>query len=370
MDGKMLAAMYQIDNSLNVVIAIHNLSTTHTHRHYLTGAHIIPPIWTQGEFLQISTMKSGRIIIWKVKFTWEDPPEVVESLPAPDEMSDIKAFRISLFSPTLSHLALYLKDHFLLIWDAQNSKSLLKIPFFPSHQMTFSSHGHFACFNQMTNECYVWMQSPANYILHQKFPFKKGAAFKNLVFSPNGELIVMSLQQSIHLWHIKDPIPSNTPALLFNCQYDIMKISQSGTTAAFAYYQEGIVVLDIQSGNTKLAVSIDVKVETLGVTDSRIVVVGEGKIITWNLDMGNKRPATIKNSVQITTFNHPQQPGFTRTFYSTAISSDLSLIFTCGHHGDPMCSEIYDGSTGRYLSGIISGIGMLKLFLTNSMSLM
>ena len=105
-DGKMLAGEYWVEGSMGTCIATHDLSTTHTHVYRVSEGHVASPIWTQGEFLRFATVKSGYITIWQVDFTFTHPPELVEHLPAPDELIGGEAIADYLFLPTVSGLPL------------------------------------------------------------------------------------------------------------------------------------------------------------------------------------------------------------------------------------------------------------------------
>ena len=144
MDGRILTVLARYRSSANI-ITTHNLSTSHTHHHQVLEGRIIPPIWTHGELLRFAIAKTGYITIWEAEFTFTRAPEMVDSLPLPDEIANPEAFEVSLFLPTLYRLAVVLKNT-LFIWDARVSKLLLKLSPSFTYNMSFPSNGRFfAC---------------------------------------------------------------------------------------------------------------------------------------------------------------------------------------------------------------------------------
>lgn len=151
--------------------------------------------------------------IWEVDFTLTHTPEVVKSLPIPDNIDEVAKRTNFLFLPTTSQLAIALKNT-LLIWDAQGSKLLLRISPFNSERMSFSSDGRFFACSSSESKVYVRKESPNGYILHQHLAFPTFRGSPIPLLSPNGESIVTSPNSAIHLWHTKDPIPpSSDPTL-------------------------------------------------------------------------------------------------------------------------------------------------------------
>ena len=112
MDGKMLVAEHFDVHSRNTFITTHNFSMTRTHSYCVSEGHLISPLWTHDKFLQFATIKSGSITIWQVDFTFIHPPEVVESLPTPDEPITEEASVEYLFLPQLPGLPFPSRIHF------------------------------------------------------------------------------------------------------------------------------------------------------------------------------------------------------------------------------------------------------------------
>ena len=350
MGGKVLAVVYLDQSRKNTFVATYDLSTgRRTHLHPVPEGRILSPIWTHGEFLRFATLKSGHITIWQAEFTLTHTPQVVESLPGPGEIANA-AFERSLFLPTLSRLAVALEDA-LLVWDARDSKILLKTSPFPSARMSFSSDGRFFAHTSTGGQVHVWKESPGGYTLHQTLAFSASREYTVPLLSPDGESVVICLLSTIHLWHTKDPIVSSGPTPVADQRDFILGFSQNGAAAALGRYgRNTVTILDLQSGDQQLTIDMGVKVEGLGMTGGAIVVVGEGKIATWNLVAGNSS-ANTEDNVRITRFDL-SPPSRGQSFSHMSISPDLSHIVTLGRGTKPRSTdlEIYDTSTGRCLA--------------------
>jgi len=112
-------------------------------------------------------------------------------------------------------------------------------------------------------------------------------------------------------------------------------------------------VLDLSSGKPRLIVDTGIKIWALKVKGVAVIVVGEGRIITWNLPAGDHVPgarANINDSVRTITFNHPIQ-------VQPAISPDLKYIVInfCGR------LDIYDMSTGSHVVSTDTGSGAVSM---------
>ena len=355
MDGRMLVVEYIDLDSTKTLIAAHDFSTTHTHVYHVSEGHLASQIWTHGKFLRFVTVKSGHITIWQAEFTFTHPPEVVESLPTPGELTKREASAVYLFLPTLFRLAIVLKDT-LLVWDAQDSKRLLKISDSSPHRMSFSSDGRFfACVLQrgVDKGIHIWKKSPAGYIIHRKLTFNHPP---RPLLSPNGESIILSSNSIIHLLHTEDPFLSSGPTLNMAQHRFILNLSPNDALAAFVRHPENIVtILDLQSSDPQLEIDTGMNVLCLGVAGNAVVVVDQEKIVTWKLDTRNAR-RNIHDSVRITMFELP--PAYLKNLFSPAsVSSDLRRIISLsgGFLG------IYDVCSGRCLSGFTSAQGAIPL---------
>ena len=344
-DGKMVAAVY-LDQNLTRILATHDLSTTRTHLYPVPEDHIISPIWAHGEFLRFATVKPGLITTCQVEFTFTHPPEVVERLVVPEEITDEDTYREFLFLSTRSRLASHC-DATLVIWDAQASKFLLNISPIHTNTMTFSPDGRlFACTSKDTGDVCVWKETLAGYNLHQHLALP--TSYATPLLSPNGESLVVYVDSTTNLWHTKAPILSRDPTPSRGQGKFILGFSPSKALAAFTRNGEDkVTIVDLQSGGLHSTIDTDVKVMCLGMAGSTIVVAGQEKIVTLNLAVENTKE-NPNNGVRITTFNPPQFE-----FLDMSISPGLSHIVALRiGEGHLLNLEMYDVSTGKRLASV------------------
>ena len=363
MDGKMLVGEYFDVDSKETFITTHDFSTTRTHSYRVSEGHMISLILTHGEFLQFATVKSGYITIWQVDFTFTYPPEVVESLPTPDEVTEAEAFAQYVFLPTISRLAITLKDT-LLIWDARDSKRLLKISSPYPFWMSFSSDGRlFACVLQRRGNkgIHIWKETPAGYTLLHKLTYDSLRDCPKPLLSPNGESIILTTNSMTRLLHTEDPLLSSRPTPAMAQLAFILNFSPDNALAAFTGYPKTknvVTILDLQSGNPQLEIDTGMKVKCLGVAGSAIVATDREKVVTWNLDTRNAR-TNIHDSTRITTFDLSPYP-LGNSLLPVSVSSDLSRIITLSSGSTSTLLAIHDVPTGRCLVGPTSAKGALK----------
>ena len=354
MDGKIVAVARRDSKSNAVTISTYNLpSGTHIYSHTPEG-HIVAQIWTHGEFLRFATVKPGSITIWEVGFTSEHTLAKIESLPAPDDTGSGR----KLFLPTLSRLAFILRDSAVMIWDARDSKFLLDfVGGGRLGRLSFSSDGRlFAC-GVIDQGVHLWKESPTGYVLHQKL-VSGPAAYQNRPFlSPDGESIITSKDDETQLWRTTDPInpPSSVPPQPSEQTDFILAFSSDKSFIATGRLGGNIAtVVDLKSGNPRLVVDTGMKICGLGATANTVVVVGEGKIITWNLPAGDcvlDARANIHDSVRTIVFDHP--PPFLRRLHSASISPDFNHLAITTRRNEGL--DIYDVSTGKHLVGTATG---------------
>jgi len=348
MDGEMFAVVHGMrsGSTATAIISTYNLlSRTHTHSDHISKGCFVVPIWTCGACFQFVTVKPGSITIWEAGFTSPCTPAEIKSLPGPDNFDQS---RESLFLPTLSLLAFILQGT-VLVWDAQHSKFLLDFHNnnYP-REMSFSSDGSFIAF-RTTGQIHLWKDSPTGYIPHQTIvSFTSGVT--KLLLSPNGKSIVAIDGPIIQLWRTADPItsPSSIPTQPAQQTNFILGFSPSRTLAAVARLDGDIAtVLDLRSGYPQLVVNTGMKILGLRVTRSTVVVVGNGRVITWNLPEEGctlNYSVNIDDSVCTTITSCSPLPG--PILPCTSISPNLNYISTV--HQD-LC--IYSMSTGEYLTG-------------------
>ena len=331
------------------------LSSTCTHYHLMRG-WTIDTIWTHGECFQFDTLGSEFLTIWEVGFTLDHPPTEVRSLPIPHNFSPPNGF---LFFPTLSRLAFALKKS-ILIWDAQHSKLLLDsaMDVMWPRNMTFSSDGQFFAHGADGPEIYLWKESPTGYILHQKFTSGTGGP-DILRLSPNGQLIFASNDSTLQLqlWCTTNSTTSPSSVPTQASQHTtpfILRFSPDGLLAVTTKLRNNTAtVLDLNSGLTQLIIDAGMEIHDLGVTGNIIIVVGNGKVVTWNLpEVGHilNTRVDLGESIQTTAFNRPVSlPQM--YLYHASISPDFNQIAVMGMvDGKGIGLDIYDVSTGRHLA--------------------
>ena len=355
-DGKMFAVIYTGQYPKTTITTL-SYSMTSTHIQFIPEGRMVSPIWTHDEFIQFATVKSGYITIWELKFTLTHTPEVVEEfLLAPVNFVDTGVFRVSLFLPMVSRLALGFHSK-LLVWGVKDSKVLLNMtPFYPTY-ISFSSDGcFFACMSTDSKEVYVWKETPTGYVLHQKLTFATLDWDMGLHLSPNGESIIVSLFTVIQLWHTKDPIHSSHPAPATNRFEFILRFSPNEELAAFTRLGKNtVMIFGLQSGDQQLEIDLGVEVECFALTGSTIIVVGGGKIVAWSLATRNTR-LNIYNSSHITTLDLLEL-SYRQKYLQMSISPDLSYVVILGHSTELWSKDlkIYDVATGRCLAATTVG---------------
>ena len=345
MDEKMFAILYKSES--HHVIATYNLfSGKYTNSHCVQDGYIIAPIWTHGEHLWFTVVRSGSVTIWEAGFTLSELPTEVETLPVPDEISDASCY---LFFPTLSRLAFTLQDK-IAIWDAKSSMFLLnsgpislQSSDIPPHlyDAVFSSDGHFFICLTSDREVYVWKESLTCYLLHQKLAISGIGMFPQPFVSPNGRSAMVIIESMIHLWHTIDQIPFSTCTPIYHPF--TLGFSPQNEWAAFAQHRgKTVTVLHLQSGNPQLAIHTDMDVQHLGLTESTIVIVGKNKVETYSLPARN---STSNNRMDIGGVVQAIALGGVSEVLS--ISSNLNYIACQAKELNDYVLEIYEMSMGK-----------------------
>ena len=380
-DGKMVAVACEVwpdcdddddyEDDYITFITIYDFSGTHTRSYYAPEGHIITPIWTHGGFLRFSTVKPSSITTWEVPFTSTHAPVEVETLPIPDESVYGERF---LLLPPLFRLAFTLSDT-ILIWDIRASKLLLKSEPIPelhlvwtpdiaytSSRSSFSSDGRFFTCMNATGDVYVWMESTAGYTLHQKLAFADPGGSAGPCLSPDGEFIIMPLRSTIHLWPTGGQIlsPSSIPTGDGGDRRDIL-LGFSPNEKLLALGRRGgnaVTILNLQSGESQWVIEMGVGIEHLGIAQSTVVVVGKGRVVTWNIPGANcasNAGANVNDNVQIIVADH-----FSRSLYSTidrSTSHDPAgrsrTAVVVGYLERPDTQRGYGAPAGRNFGGIM-----------------
>ena len=345
-------------------IHIYNvLSGTHIRSHSVGSGFC--RIWAHGERLRFATLGSGSITTWQDGFaalgsgsitTWEAgfaseyPVTEVESLPTPDNFYLSNRF---LFLPTHSRLAFVLEGA-VLVWDTQHSKLLLNSVNVREHwgRMTFSSDGRFFACGTRGPEVYLWKESPTGYVLHHKFVLGTGNSGDPRL-SPNGQSIVASSVDTLHLWRTEDSATTlsiPTPAFQHTGSF-ILEFSPDKSLIATAVPGDTVTVFDVKSGVPRLIIDTGMEIYGLGVAGNNIVVVGNEKSVTWDLPPGDHvldARVNVNDSVRTTIFDHPLSRGLSPL---VSISPDLKYIAVVERQEWLDSSlNIYDVATGECLA--------------------
>ena len=316
--GTMLGALFE-----NIITTYNTVSGTHISSHSIPGS-VIGTIWTHGEYLQFATLESGSITIWEVSFTSSHAPTEIHSLPTPDNFSSRKEF---LLLPTLSRLAFILQER-VLVWDPQHQKTLLDFKDVRNPDfISFSSDGCFFICGTKGPEFHLWKESPDGYLPHQNLiPGTKVAV---PVISPNGDLILsvgIFVLQLFHTTNSPTSPPSAPTQVPQHTERFLLEFSPNESLVAFTWWSGSTVtVLDVKSGNLLLVIDTSAEIYGMRITGSSIIVICDGKIVTWDLPSGDSVLNTrvgITNSIQATTFGDsaPMERGH------ASISLDLDHI--------------------------------------------
>ena len=310
-------------------------------------------IWTHGEYLQFATVESESVTMWQVNFTsnHNHTPSNVGSLSIPDNYSGYGLVLL----PTLSRLA-FILDEKVLVWDSQHHKFLLKSEEIESPKtMYFSLDGCFLTCVTGGKGSLLWKESSSGYLPCQKLISSAYAATP--VFSPHGELVLLKDNQILQLCPTENPPASSSNPLKESPTWGgffLIEFSPDESLVAFTVKSSSTVtILDIKSGNPWLVIDTEMKTYGLKITEEKIIAVGDGKIVTWELparDCIFNGTRNIENSVQTTTFKHldPYQ------MYAS-ISPDLSY-FAFGGIGSDTYLGLYNMHTGEELTAGISQI--------------
>ena len=357
-DGRVVAATYSVKvpyssnyntfNGSDTLIRTYDLSGTEG-PHCAPKGRIIAPIWTHEKCIRFVIINPGSVAVSEVEFTLKNPPVEVESLPISDKIVGGEGF---LFLPSLSRLAFVLEGR-IQVWDAKAAKLLLKSELLFSktyrdhHSIgSFSSDGRFFANADVKGAVRVWKESPAGYVLHQKLQF---VALSNLSIQPrlssSGESIFMSPDRgAFHLWHTRDQVTS-IPSVSESSF--TLAFSPDERSAAFARLDENVVtIFNLLTGDLELAIDTGMRILCLGMTGSALVVVGNEKIVTWDLP-GSDCPfeASMKEGVQIIALDDHRD-----TLTDMSISPGFSRIAVLSGRHRQMQLDIYDTSTKRYLA--------------------
>lgn len=278
-----------------------------------SGAHIsshtvqqpiVKTIWTHGEYLQFAIVESESITIWQVSFTSDHVPTKVGSLSAPNTLSSDLVLL-----PALLLLA-FIDDGRVLVWDVQNRKFLLDSTDVKGPRaLSFSPDGCFFACGTRGREFHIWKKSSSGYLSHQQLV--SGANRTTPCISPEGKSLITSSDQVLQLWHTENlptPLPSVSGQASPYYAFFFIEFSPDGSLVAITErLSNTVTIFDMKSGNPWVVIDTDTNTCGLRITEDKVIVVGDGKIVTWDLPerdgIFNTR-ININDSVQTTTFKH------------------------------------------------------------------
>ena len=345
--GTMVGGVF--DNTTIIICNV--LSGTHAFSHEIPQC-VAETSWAHGEHLWFVTGEFKSITIWQVSFTSNHMPIEVGSFSSPSNwpLEDL------ILLPTLLWFAFIFCGK-VLVWDAQNNKVLLESANIGDPRaMSFSPDGHFFVCGRKGREFHIWKNSPAGYLPHQVLV--SGDYNTTPLVSPDGESVVSFGGKVLQLWHTENssiPLPSTSVQASRMRISPLIEFSPDDSLVAITKrLSRRVIVLDIKSGSPWLVVDTDTKTCGLRITGDKVVVVGDGKVVTWDLparDCVSSTIGNIKSSVQATIFENSSP---VEHLYA-AISPNLEYLALLGL-GDLF---IYNMHTGEKLTAVGSDGEML-----------
>ena len=359
-DGKIIAVASTGYSSTTTISTYNLFSGEHLHSYTLSEGYVMHPIWTHSECIQFATKVPGVIKIWEVGFSSKNMSEV-KTLLLPDKLASA-----SLISrPTLSRIvSTYATD--ILIWDAQNSKVLLEFELESwIETKSFSPDGSsFVCITHY-HFLYLWKETPVGYTLHQKAQVIMHSGSMDLLFSPNAESIVMYDGYSVHLLTTGDPIiyPSRNSDRYVHYTDILLKISPDETLAVAQLELKEIIILDLKSGDVRLAIDVHGLFYYLGVAGSKVIVADREGLVALDIPArGSALNARVNiDNCVYTTFDHsPWTPSQYGKILS--ISPDLNCIAIIQKTTESAgCLSIFNTWTGKCLTSAAAELELNSL---------
>lgn len=345
--GTMLGALFDRD------AIIYNIPSSTQISSHPVQCLVVGAIWTCGEYLQFATTAGApqSIFLWQVSFTSGQTPKKVGSLPTPNGFSSHGLIVL----PALSQLAFISGDR-VIVWDAQNHKALLDFgtDYEDPETISLASNGSFFICGMVGRGLYLWKKSPHGYLPHQKL--LSGSIDSIPLVSPNGGSVFSFSGVMIKLWHTTGPsAPFFNDSRQTSHHYEdfIVDISPDESLVAVAgKLRHTFVVFAVKSGASQLDLDADTKICGLKITEDKIIVIGDGKIVTW--DSPGRNGVFNANSTQTITFF---APGIFWDLYA-AVSPDLNYLAIRSHTPLDWDLYIYDVHHGKFLAIAKSGAYM------------
>ena len=360
--GKMVGVLRR--DRIVIISVCDVVSNEHLHDVYLPNNPGSCRFWSHGESLWVAaayqtTSKAAgptpSITIWELEFTAGIITEV-ETLSVPESIGISTHHEIcflqsmihpqSLQAPRPAALIYTTPRVGVLVWDAQNFKTLLYQDGDYLGSPTFSSDGRFfAC--PADGEVRLWKCSPTGYVLHGKLPFCTN--FSTPLLSPDGESITVWGDSMIALWHTRNltiipsdsfvgPTPRDTDDF-------VLEFHPDRPSAAVARKRDNTVtLLDLNAGDPQLIINTGMPVWGLGVTGETIVAIRRDGATTWKLPGGTFLPGVAMGPLDYT-----RAVEFNGGYMMTGVLSPDSRYILTVEPGKKM--SVHCGTTGEYLCG-------------------
>ena len=309
-------------------------------------------VWTQGDRLRFAVANATTITIRECGFTPDATPVEVETLPTPEDFGGGKIGHGDVqFFPASCCLAFVFRGG-VLVWDARNSKTLLRWTDAKAGSISFSSFDGRFFASGTGSEIHLWRVSPTGYT-----PYKiisRCPEFFRLLLSRDGESIATFGDRTTWLWHTKGfaTTPSSVstqPPRRTNHFILDFSFSSNGLLAVAAMRGSNVVtVLNLKSGAPQLIIDTSMGVHGLKVIGNSVVVLGCQKAITWNILAGDCVPGArmgLKESSSTLILSRP--PEYSMDVIEASISSDSRYIFLATREHN--FQHIYSASTGEHL---------------------
>jgi hypothetical protein len=306
---------------------------------------VVQPIWTCGEYLQFATVGLGSITLQQVSFTSSQGPIKIESIPIPDKFSLDTLVLLS----AISKLAFILEGR-VVVQNSQHHKVLLdSIDVKNPTDISFSPDGCFFICGTGGPEFYLWKESPDCYLPHQKLVSSTPRTIP--VISPNGESLISFGGSTLQLWYTKSPTPfssASTETSQHSGEFIVGFSPDKSLVAITEQLSKTVTVLNLKSGNPKLVIAVDTEIFCIRITEDKVIIVGNGKIGTWDLPSGGCALTAKKNiddSIQTTPFKPPLP---NKQLYAS-ISPNLNYVAITEHRRGRNMS-IHNIHTGERLA--------------------